>query len=77
MRLTMSVAPVSSAPVLPAETTASPLPSRSMLSATVMEASFLRRVAVLGSSSMVMTSLASMISSLACSLRRQASMAAR
>ena len=61
-RLTMRVAPVSSAPVLPADTTASPLPSLSRLSATAMEESFFRRVAVLGSSSMEMTSLASTIS---------------
>ena len=58
MRRTISVAPVSSAPVEPAETTASPSPSRSMFSATVMDASFLWRVAVLGLSLMVMTSLA-------------------
>ena len=58
MRLTVSVAPVSSAPVLPAETTASPFPSLSIVSATAIDESFLRRVAVLGSSSMVITSLA-------------------
>ena len=62
MRFTMSVAPVSSAPVLPAETTASPFPSLSRFSATVMEESFLRLVAVLGSSSIVTTSRASTIS---------------
>ena len=62
MRLTISVAPVSSAPVEPAETTASPFPSRRRFSATVMEESFLRRVAVLGSSSMVTISRASTIS---------------
>ena len=59
MRFVVSVAPVSSAPVLPADTTASPSPSRSILSATAMLESFLRRVAVLGSSSMVTTSRAS------------------
>ena len=62
MRLTMRVAPVRSAPVEPAETTASPLPSRRRFRATVMEESFLRLVAVLGSSSMVTTSRASTIS---------------
>ena len=62
MRFTVSVAPVSSAPVLPAETTASPLPSLSRFSATAMEESFFLRVAVLGSSSIEMTSRASTIS---------------
>ena len=62
MRFTVSVAPVRSAPVLPAETTASPLPSRSIASATAMDESFLRRVAVLGSSSMLIISLAFTIS---------------
>ncbi len=62
MRLTVSVAPVSSAPVEPAETTASPLPSLSRRSATAMDESFLRRVAVLGSSSIVTISRASISS---------------
>ena len=62
MRFTVSVAPVRSAPVLPAETTASPSPSLSIRSATAMEESFFRLVAVLGSSSMVTVSLASTIS---------------
>ena len=61
-RLTVSVAPVRSAPVLPAETTASPSPFLSIFSATAMEESFFRRVAVLGSSSIVMISRASTIS---------------
>ena len=65
MRLAVSVAPVSRAPVLPADTTASPSPARSILSATAMLESFLRRVAVLGSSSMVMTSRASTMSAFA------------
>ena len=50
MRLTMRVAPVSRAPVLPAETMASALPSRSMVSPTPMEVSFFRRNTVAGSS---------------------------
>ena len=62
MRLTISVAPVSRAPVEPADTIASPSPFLSMVGATVMDASFLRRVAVLGSSSIVIMSRASTIS---------------
>ena len=69
MRLAVSVAPVSSAPVLPADTTASPSPLRSIFSATDMDESFLRRVAVLGSSSIVIISRASTMSARASPLR--------
>ena len=55
IRLVTSVAPDSSAPVLPAEIMASPSPSLTMRRATDMEESFLRRTAVAGSSCMSMT----------------------
>ena len=55
-RRTISVAPESRAPVFPAETTASPRPSFSRFSATVMEESGLSRQARAGSSSIVTTS---------------------
>ena len=58
MRLTMRVAALKSAPVLPAETKASPWPSRSMVRPTVMEESGLFRNALAGSSCMSMTSVA-------------------
>ena len=45
--------------MLPADTTASPSPLRSIFSATDMDESLLRRVAVLGSSSIVIISRAS------------------
>ena len=50
IRLVMRVAPVSSAPVEPADTTASAAPSRSSVRATPMELSFFRRNTVAGSS---------------------------
>ena len=52
MRLVMRVAPVSSAPVEPADTAASPAPSRRSVSAAPMEVSFFRRNTVAGSSHM-------------------------
>ena len=50
IRLVISVAPVSSAPVEPADTAASPSPSRSIVNAAPMEVSFFRRNTVAGSS---------------------------
>ena len=50
MRLVMRVAPVSKAPVEPADTKASPPPSRSMVSPTPIEVSFFRLNTVAGSS---------------------------
>ena len=58
MRLVSSVAPVSSAPVEPAEISTSPSPLPSRLRPTVMLESFFCRKAVEYLSSMVMTSLA-------------------
>ena len=54
---TMRLAPTCSAPVLPAETKASPLPSFSRFRPTTMEESFLLRMALAGSSHMSMTSV--------------------
>ena len=62
MRLVMRVAPVSRAPVEPAETSASPFPSRSMVSPTPMEVSFLRRNTVAGSSHISTVSVVAAIS---------------
>ncbi len=62
MRLTRSVAPASSAPVLPAQTKPSALPSRSRVSPTVREESFFCLKAVAGSSQISTTSDASAIS---------------
>ena len=56
-RLTSSVAPESSAPVLPAEIKASPSPARSICSPTVMDESFFRRQARAGSSHISMVSV--------------------
>ncbi len=58
MRLTSRVPALSSAPVLPAETKASPSPFFSMVSPTVIEESFFTLKAVAGSSCMSMTSVA-------------------
>ena len=55
IRFTISVAADRRAPVEPADTTASPSPSRSKDSATVKEESFFSRNAVAGLSSMVIT----------------------
>ena len=55
MRLVIRVAAESRAPVLPAETMASPTPSRSRFRATVREESFFSRKALEGLSSMLMT----------------------
>ena len=62
MRLTTRVAPASRAPVDPAETKASPSPSRSIRRPTVREESFFRLKAVAGSSEISTTSDASRIS---------------
>ena len=62
MRLTSRVAAASRAPVEPAETKASPLPSLSRLSPTVREESFFSRKAVAGLSHISTTSLAWAIS---------------
>ena len=62
IRFTSSVAPASSAPVEPAETKASPAPSRSSVIPTVREESFVFLNAVAGSSEISTTSDASRIS---------------
>ena len=54
---TMRLAPTWSAPVLPAETKASPLPSLSIFRPTTMEESFFVRMALAGSSHISMTSV--------------------
>ena len=54
---TIRLAPTWSAPVLPAETNASPLPSFSRFRPTTMEESFLVRMALAGSSHISMTSV--------------------
>ena len=59
---TMRLAPTCSAPVEPAETKASPLPSASMRRPTTMLESFLARTALAGSSHISMTSVAFTIS---------------
>ena len=62
MRLTSNVAPTTSAPLLPADANASPLPSAKARRPTAIELCFLARVIAVGSSSIVMTSGQSMIS---------------
>ena len=62
MRLTTSVAPESRAPVDPAETKASPAPSRRSFNPTVREESGLSLKAMAGSSAISTTSVASLIS---------------
>ena len=54
---TMRLAPTWSAPVLPAETKASPFPSLSIFRPTTMEESFFVRMALAGSSHISMTSV--------------------
>lgn len=62
IRLTKKVAPMIRAPVLPAETKASPFPSASRRRPTAMEQPLCSLRMLLGSSSIVMTSEASTIS---------------
>ena len=62
MRLTISVAPTTSAPLFPAEAKASPRPSASARRPTAIELSFFVRMISVASSSMVITSGQPMIS---------------